>query len=63
MMCVIEHMGSAFGGHYQTYRRVDPEGNNWVLVSDESISICTWNDVRRCQAYMLFYVAGRAEPS
>jgi len=63
LMSVIEHMGNAFGGHYQTYRRVDPEENDWVVVSDESVSFRTWDDVRRCQAYMLFYVAGRAEPS
>jgi len=55
LMSVIEHKGNAFGGHYQTYRRVD--SNEWVLVSDESVSPRTWNDVRRCQAYMLFYVA------
>ena len=57
LMSVIEHQGNAFGGHYQTYRRVDPNQNDWAVVSDESIAFRTWNDVKRCQAYMLFYVA------
>jgi len=57
LMSVIEHKGNAFGGHYQTYRRSGPRQNQWVLVSDESVSLRTWNDVKRCQAYMLFYVA------
>ena len=57
LMSVVEHLGNAFGGHYQTFRRVDPEQNDWVLISDESISARSWNDVRSCQAYMLFYVA------
>mmetsp|Transcript_21508 Transcript_21508/g.43842 ORF Transcript_21508/g.43842 Transcript_21508/m.43842 type:complete len:100 (+) Transcript_21508:2-301(+) len=72
LMSVIEHKGNAFGGHYQTYRRtrkVDVLGDEgmsspkrefqpeWALVSDESVVLRTWSDVRRCQAYMLFYVA------
>jgi len=66
LMSVIEHLGTAFGGHYQTYRRLCTEGgenDGWVLVSDESVSSRTWEDVRGCQAYMLFYVASREEPS
>jgi len=35
--------------------------NEWVLVSDESVSCRTWNDVRNCEAYMLFYVACREQ--
>lgn len=72
LMSVVEHKGNAFGGHYQTYRRtciVDSFGDEgvpspkreyqqeWALVSDESVALRTWADVRRCQAYMLFYVA------
>ena len=55
LMSVIEHSGNAFSGHYQTYRRIDPTQNDWVLVSDMSATPKTWNDVRGCQAYMLFY--------
>lgn len=57
LMSIIEHKGNAYGGHYQTYRRVDPNRNSWVVISDESIVSLTWDDVKRCQAYMLFYVA------
>ncbi|KAL3779374.1 hypothetical protein ACHAW5_005981 [Stephanodiscus triporus] len=65
LMSVIEHLGDAFGGHYQTYRRLDSKRNEWVLISDESVASRTWNEVRRCQAYMLFYVAAspKNEPS
>jgi len=57
LMNIIEHQGNAYGGHYQTYRRVNPNLNDWVLISDESIRSLTWDDVKKCQAYMLFYVA------
>lgn len=59
LMCVIEHRGSAFGGHYVTYRRGNwNDGNNfWVLVSDQCVSSRSWQDVKNCQAYMLFYSA------
>lgn len=59
LMSVIEHWGSAFGGHYQTYRRVGSGRDDWVLVSDESVSSWTWEDVRGCEACMLLYVACR----
>jgi hypothetical protein len=57
LMSVIEHRGNAFAGHYQTYRRTH-KGNKdqqWVLISDETVVPIRWSDVRRCQAYMLFY--------
>ena len=68
LMSVIEHKGNASGGHYQTYRRINwdldtsiqsnkQQQKEWVLVSDESVSPRTWSDVKRCQAYMLFYLA------
>lgn len=55
LMSVVEHLGSAFGGHYQTYRRVRPEHKDWVLVSDESVVPRSWKDVQTCEAYMLLY--------
>ncbi len=55
LMSVVEHKGSAFGGHYQTYRRVGSEQKKWVLVSDESVIPRSWEDVQRCEAYMLLY--------
>jgi len=55
LMSVVEHKGSAFGGHYQTYRRVGSEQKKWVLVSDESVLPRSWEEVQRCEAYMLLY--------
>ena len=55
LMSVVEHKGSAFGGHYQTYRRVGADHKEWVLVSDESVVSRSWGDVQRCEAYMLLY--------
>ena len=55
LMSVVEHRGSAFGGHYQTYRRVGPEFNEWVLVSDENVVPRSWEDIQSCEAYMLLY--------
>lgn len=55
LMSVVEHLGSAFGGHYQTYRRVLSKRNEWVLVSDESVVPRSWKDVQSCEAYMLLY--------
>ena len=57
LMSVVEHQGGAFGGHYVTYRRTswDITKNEWVLVSDQRVSSRNWNDVKKCQAYLLFY--------
>ena len=55
LVSVIEHVGNAFGGHYQTYRLTEPQ--RWVLVSDESCRTVSWEQVKSCQAYMLFYAA------
>lgn len=55
LVSVIEHVGNAFGGHYQTYRLTEPQ--RWVLVSDESCRTVSWDQVKSCQAYMLFYAA------
>ena len=59
LMSVVEHQGGAFGGHYVTYRRStwDKGKNDWVLVSDQNVSPRHWNDVKKCQAYLLFYEA------
>mmetsp|Transcript_14289 Transcript_14289/g.25952 ORF Transcript_14289/g.25952 Transcript_14289/m.25952 type:complete len:1010 (-) Transcript_14289:1849-4878(-) len=60
LMSIIEHRGNAHAGHYQTYRRVlspGEKGKEWAFVSDENVSYVEWEDVRKCQAYMLFYEA------
>ena len=51
---IIEHRGNAHGGHYVCYRRF---GSSWYRISDSSVSSISWNQVRFCQAYMLFYEA------
>jgi uncharacterized UBP type Zn finger protein len=55
-MSVIEHRGSAFAGHYQTYQRVrTSDAERWVLISDQTITPIPWRDVQNSQAYILFY--------
>jgi ubiquitin C-terminal hydrolase len=58
IMAVIEHRGGPYSGHYVCYRR-DPSGqrNRWFWISDDKVRLCQWADVRKCQAYMLFYEA------
>ena len=56
LQAIIEHRGDAFGGHYVCYRR-DPSNGRWLYISDDTVRSCDWSDVRRCQAYMLFYEA------
>jgi ubiquitin C-terminal hydrolase len=53
---VIEHQGNAFYGHYICYRR-NPSSGQWYYTSDLTVRPVTWNEVRRCQAYLLFYEA------
>ena len=61
LMSVVEHRGNAHMGHYVAYRRLVKDArvvsDRWVRISDEMVSVVDWNDVRRCQAYMLFYEA------
>ena len=58
LMSVIEHRGNAYGGHYLTYRRVRAaKRDRWVRISDQSFMPIRWDDVRKCEAYMLFYEA------
>ena len=69
LMSVIEHQGNEFSGHYVTYRRITDEEftnillpgktttRNWAFVSDERISYVSWDEVRRCNVYMLVYEA------
>jgi len=54
LVSIIEHRGSAFGGHYMCYRRF---GSSWFRVSDSNVSPVPWTYVRSCEAYMLFYEA------
>jgi hypothetical protein len=56
LMSVIEHRGSAFAGHHQTYQRVhSSNAERWVLISNQPITLIPWRVVQNSQAYMLFY--------
>jgi len=71
LMSVIEHRGNAHAGHYVCYRRIKGAETNirsseldgrrsnedWVVVSDQKVSSLSFQEVQRCQAYMLFYEA------
>eukprot|EP00559_Dactyliosolen_fragilissimus_P003269 CAMPEP_0184872780 /NCGR_PEP_ID=MMETSP0580-20130426/41481_1 /TAXON_ID=1118495 /ORGANISM="Dactyliosolen fragilissimus" /LENGTH=711 /DNA_ID=CAMNT_0027375623 /DNA_START=1220 /DNA_END=3355 /DNA_ORIENTATION=- len=70
---LIVHSGNAVSGHYITIRRVidaskqikdyvDPQedskfSKDWALISDEKVTLISWEKVRNFQAYMLFYEA------
>ncbi len=53
LQSVLEHRGDAFAGHYISYRR--DQFGGWVRASDETVTRVSWEQVRQCQAYMLFY--------
>ena len=58
LMSIIEHRGSAHGGHYVTYRRNrSGDTSTWFIVSDDNVTAISWEEVRRSQAYMLIYEA------
>jgi ubiquitin C-terminal hydrolase len=63
LAAVIVHHGSAWGGHYTTYRKVRvPLCNGtvrekWFHVSDEHVQLVTESDVLNTEAYMLLYSA------
>jgi ubiquitin C-terminal hydrolase len=55
---VIEHFGSAHGGHYVGYRPLFPEQENctkWVVCDDSRITIIDKESVLKRKAYMLMY--------
>ena len=66
LMSVVAHVGNAYSGHYVTYRRANhmdiyrnsEKVNNekaWVMVSDKDVTYVSWNQVSRCEAYLLVY--------
>jgi Ubiquitin carboxyl-terminal hydrolase len=59
LMSVIEHRGGANSGHYVCYRRRDKRADDtdWLYISDQDVRPVSWEQVRGCQAYMLFYEA------
>ena len=64
LRAVIVHHGSATGGHYTAFCRVDETASAgargcWVHVSDEDVRAATASQVLSCEAYMLFYTQQR----
>jgi ubiquitin C-terminal hydrolase len=66
LMSVVVHTGNAYSGHYFTYRRANhadiyrnsengKDEKTWVMVSDETLTYVSWNQVSRCEAYLLVY--------
>ncbi len=60
---VIEHFGSAHGGHYVAYRPLfthqlheKEEGDNtWIICDDNQVSYVKKRDILNRKAYMLIY--------
>ncbi|KAE9607946.1 putative ubiquitinyl hydrolase 1 [Lupinus albus] len=62
---VVEHSGSMRGGHYVAYVRggqrntgnanKEVEGSTWYHASDAYVREASFNEVLRCEAYILFY--------
>jgi ubiquitin C-terminal hydrolase len=58
LSAVIEHFGSALGGHYVAYKKLFPSEDgpgSWVVADDNDISIIREKEVLNRCAYMLFY--------
>ncbi|RKO89555.1 hypothetical protein BDK51DRAFT_18406, partial [Blyttiomyces helicus] len=53
---IVSHSGGLFGGHYVAY--VDVGGDRWMYCSDSRVKEVAWEEVRKVQAYLLFYERG-----
>ena len=60
-MCgVIEHFGTAYGGHYVAYKPLFThdaplQSDRWVLCDDSQTTLLTKEDIMSRNAYMLLY--------
>lgn len=55
---VVVHLGDHKGGHYVCYRATDPLENGsapWLYMSDSSLKLVGFDDVKQQEAFMLFY--------
>ena len=49
---VVEHSGTARGGHYVAYTR---RGHFWYYFSDSQFYQTSWDKVKKSQPYILFF--------
>ena len=55
---MVEHLGTMRGGHYVAYVRGGAKGNGdrlWYHASDSDVRVVSFEEVLRCEAYILFY--------
>lgn len=55
---VVVHLGDHSGGHYVCYRATNPTENNtspWLYISDSSLRLVSFEEVKTQEAFMLFY--------
>jgi ubiquitin carboxyl-terminal hydrolase 22/27/51 len=55
LFAVIVHSGTLNSGHYLCYVRKSGT-DKWIRFDDDFLSIVEWDEVRKSQAYMLFYI-------
>ena len=55
LQCVINHIGSASGGHYFSYC-IDEDTNKWHEFNDQNVNEIDANCIINRNAYLLFYV-------
>jgi ubiquitin carboxyl-terminal hydrolase 22/27/51 len=53
---VIVHHGTLNSGHYTCYIRKSGVVDQWFRFNDHIVTAVDWDEVRVCQAYMLFYI-------
>ena len=51
---LVVHSGGLMGGHYISYVRRN-DSDSWFYCSDSHTHTVSWNQVKKCQAYILFY--------
>ena len=53
LKAIVEHFGTMQFGHYKTYAR--DADNVWRCFNDEKVDVVSESDVKKAQAYILFY--------
>ncbi|PJF19696.1 cysteine proteinase [Paramicrosporidium saccamoebae] len=53
LFAVTSHVGNLDSGHYTCFIK---SRDQWFWIDDACVSACTWQEVVRCNAYMLFYI-------